>query len=360
MPVVSLSIDRFRNLESADLDFSPQLNLIVGPNGAGKTSLLESLYVMARARSFRTSSLDKVIRTGTSGFQLVARVRTEEDGEIPVGLKRSDRKLVARINGETVKRLSDLAVLFPIQWVGGDLHRIIEEGPLYRRHYLDWGLFHVKPGYATVWKRFHKLLKQRNAALRHGSSANEVRAWDRGLAASAQELHRLREEYMANLDRAIRCVTRQLLDLSDDIEVRYRQGWPSDMPYDQALEVGLKKDADQGYTRAGPQRAELLFTYRNRPACEQLSRGQQKLFVVALQAAQAAVLRRERCRTSLFLMDDVGAELDRDNQRLVMRLLQSIDAQVFVTAIDDPGEPDWNMETARRFHVKHGFVSEVV
>jgi recombinational DNA repair ATPase RecF len=41
-------------------------------------------------------------------------------------------------------------------------------------------------------------------------------------------------------------------------------------------------------------------------------------------------------------------------------LLHAIEAQAFVTAIDDPGVSHWNMDSVRRFHVKHGSVSEVL
>ena len=84
------------------------------------------------------------------------------------------------------------------------------------------------------------------------------------------------------------------------------------------------------------------------------------MFVLALQVAQASLLRQEALQTSVFLMDDLGAELDKENQQRVMRLLQSIEAQAFVSAIDDPGASGWNMEVISRFHVKHGLVSEVL
>jgi DNA replication and repair protein RecF len=360
MPLISLSIDQFRNLAPVTLQFSPQLNLFIGANAAGKTSLLESLYVLARARSFRTRSLEKSIQIGATGFQLVATVRTAQDRDLPVGLKCGEKKLIARINGQPVKRLSDLAALFPVQWLGGNLHRLIEEGPVYRRQYLDWGLFHVKPSYVTVWKRFQKLLKQRNAALRSAVTTKEVRAWDYELASSAEALHQFRQHYMLDLVNEINRVSRELLDLPEDIQVCYQKGWASKMPYLKALEVGLDKDREQKYTRSGPQRAELVFQYQDRPAKEHLSRGQQKLFVLALQVAQASLLRQETLQTSLFLMDDLGAELDEENQQRVMRLLQSIEAQAFVTAIDNPGGSGWNMQVISRFHVKHGFVSEVL
>ncbi len=360
MPLISLSIDQFRNLAPVTLQFSPQLNIFIGANAAGKTSLLESLYALARARSFRSRSLEKAIKTGATGFQLVATLRTAQNRDIPVGLKCSEKKLIARIDGRPVKRLSDLAALFPVQWLGGNLHRLIEEGPGYRRQYIDWGLFHVKPAYVAVWKRFQKLLKQRNAALRSGVTTKEVHAWDYELANSGEELHQFREKYILSLADVIKSVSGQLLELPEDIQISYRKGWASEMPYLKALEVGLAKDREQRYTRSGPQRAELLFLYQDRPANERLSRGQQKLFVLALKVAQASLLRQLTLQTSLFLMDDLGAELDTENQQRVMHLLQSIEAQAFVTAIDDPRESGWNVEAVNRFHVKHGFVSEVL
>lgn len=360
MPLNSLSIHQFRNLAPVTLRFSPQLNLFLGANAAGKTSLLESLYVLARARSFRSGSLEKVLQIGATDFQLVATVATEHSGDIPVGLKWDQKKLIARVNGQPVKRLSELAALFPVQWLGGNLHRLIEDGPGYRRQYLDWGLFHVKPAYAAVWKRFQKLLKQRNAALRSGVSVKEVHAWDFDLAKSAEDLHRLRESYILKLTEMIIDTSRELLESPHDLQISYRKGWASELSYLKALETGLDSDREQRYTRSGPQRAELLFLYQNRPVQECLSRGQQKLFVLALQVAQASLLRQQTLKTSLFLMDDLGSELDAGNQMRVMRLLQSIDAQAFVTAIEDPGESGWNRATVNRFHVKHGLVSEVL
>ena len=360
MPLVSLSINRFRNLEPVNLHFSPHLNLFVGANAAGKTSLLESLYVLARARSFRTRSLDKLIQTGSSGFQLVAKLRHGHEREIPVGMSREEKKLLARIDGKTVKRLSELAALFPVQWLGGNLHRLIEEGPSYRRQFLDWGLFHVKPVYMSAWKRFQKQLKQRNAALRANASDKEVQAWDSELAETGEQLHHYRDTYVSSFIDSINEIAGELLAQPGEVQIRYRKGWSVDMSFKEALETGLAQDREQGYTRAGPQRADLIFLYHEKPATEQLSRGQQKLFVIALQIAQAQQLKNESGQTSIFLINDLGAELDKVNQGRVMRLLQIIDSQVFVTAIDEPDHSGWDVDSVRRFHVKHGIVSEVV
>ncbi len=360
MPLKSLSIDGFRNIEPIKLRFSPRVNLFIGENAAGKTSLLEALFVLARARSFRTRNLNKAIKTGETGFQLVAMVSAAEGREIPVGMSRSEKKLIARIDSKPVKRLSELAALFPVQWLGGNLHRLIEEGPAFRRYYLDWGLFHVKPSYLQEWKRFHKLLKQRNAALRKSASTKEISAWDIELATSGEELHLMRERYLLALESVVSATGAGLLGTDKELKIGYRRGWPQNDSYHQALGAGLTKDRELGYTRQGPQRAELAFLNRGQPLIEQFSRGQLKLFVTALKVAQAQLLKRDTSQTSLFLMDDIGAELDGENQQRVLELLRSVGAQVFVTAINDIEDAGWQSGQTGRFHVKHGVVTEVV
>ncbi len=93
---------------------------------------------------------------------------------------------------------------------------------------------------------------------------------------------------------------------------------------------------------------------------ERLSRGQQKVYVVALQLAQATLLYKETGKTSLFLLDDLGAELDATNQAKVMGLLRAIEAQVFVTSINDVELKDLAIGKVKRFHVKHGNVTEML
>jgi len=360
MALKSLSIAGFRNIEAVQLPFSPRLNLFIGANAAGKTSLLEALFVLARGQSFRTRNLDKTIRSGETGFQLVATVYRTGGREFPVGISRSEKKLIARIDSKPIKRLSELAALFPVQWLGGNLHRLIEEGPAVRRQYLDWGLFHVKQTYLPAWKKFHKLLKQRNAALRKNASAQEISAWDTELAAHGEDLHQMREHYIMELEPVLSKICAELLDMNRELTIGYRRGWSQDTRYRRALEAGLTRDKELGYTREGPQRAELVFLYGGQPLNEQLSRGQLKLFVTALKIAQVQLLKHETSQTSLFLMDDIGAELDEENQFRVLQLLLSVGAQVFVTAIDEIANSSWSSDQVVRFHVKHGVVTEVV
>ncbi len=359
MPIHSLSLSRFRNLDAVELRFSPQLNLFVGDNAAGKTSLLEALFVLARGRSFRSAQLNRLIQYDADSFQIVAHWSEGAGRSVPVGIQKRPNQFLCRIDGASIKRLSDLALLIPVHWLGGNLHTLVEDGPAHRRQFVDWGLFHVKHDYIRLCKRFNKLLKQRNAALRLGASAREVQAWDPDLAVVGERLHEERSDYLRQLIDALEGALFQALSLPA-LDIRYKKGWKEDQSYLETLRLGLQKDRDARYTRMGPQRAELIFACDGRPAGERLSRGQQKITIAALQAAQSVVLHQRTGKVGIFLFDDLGSELDVENQRRCLAMLAETPSQVFVTIIDSSPLRELPLERAKRFHVKHGDVLEVV
>jgi DNA replication and repair protein RecF len=360
MLIESISLDRFRNLQSVELRFSPQLNLFVGDNAAGKTSLLEALYVLGRGRSFRSARLERLIQNDQSDFQLVARLAATDGRHLPLGMRYSKGRFECRLDGRPIKRLSELAALLPVQWLGGNLHSLVEEGPAYRRQFLDWGLFHVEPEYVLVCKRFNRLLRQRNAVLRAAGSRREVRAWNGELAEAGEQLDVERRRYFAALVNGFERLNREAPILDAPIGLVYARGWSQEASYLDVLNDGYEKDLDSRYTRSGPQRAELRFTVDGKSAAERLSRGQQKHLITALQLAQATVLKEETGKSSLFLFDDLGAELDASRQRTVLDLLSRIGAQVFVTAIEEPAGVDWSNYSYSRFHVERGMIFEVL
>ena len=49
-----LTVEGFRNYEKDSVTFSPGTNIIVGENAQGKTNLLEAVYYLTGAKSFRT------------------------------------------------------------------------------------------------------------------------------------------------------------------------------------------------------------------------------------------------------------------------------------------------------------------
>jgi DNA replication and repair protein RecF len=366
--IETLEIRHLRNLQAVDLALDPGINYFFGENGAGKTAILEAVALLARGRSFRPGQPAELISFGASAYLVRARLRDELRGEQTVGLSRErGGRVEIRVNGDPGNRLSDMARLLPAQIVLPSLGDIVFGGPSERRQWLDWGLFHVKPSYLQGLRQYLQLLRQRNAALRSVASGqlreDALSVWTDRLVGQAELVDAWRSEYV---DAVVKEVNEFLAELSPGLAVRfrYRRGWNREESLAKVLSESLPRDVKSGSTSAGPHRSDLEIMVGGESAggraASVLSRGQGKIVASAMVLAQAKLLEKVGRRSSVFLIDDLGAELDQDHCRRLFLALGGMECQVLATSTQ---APEWVETTAgapiSRFHVKHGAVQRV-
>jgi DNA replication and repair protein RecF len=359
MRIKSLGVRNLRLFSAADFSSFSQLNLIYGPNASGKTSLLEAIYLLATARSFRTANMLELLRHGSDALQITAKVVGPQGREIALGLERGRDSLLLRAGGKRVHRASELAQWLPAQIIHPESHQLISGGPKGRRRFLDWGVFHVEPGFQALWRRYDKALKQRNAALRSRGQTPVDQAWNSELDMAGAEIDRMRRRYVAELGEIMPGFISAMME-RPDFGLDYYPGWESCRnSLLQELTQTLAHDRRRGFTCSGPHRADLIFNYQGQPAAQVISRGQQKLLVIALFLAQAELLTRKTGRSSVLLFDDLAAELDTAHRQKVLAVLEGMAVQVFITALDkDAIQPEG--ADVKRFHVEHGRLVEMI
>src|SRR6202030_2423335 len=225
MSLRRLQVTDFRCLQSVALDLDSRFTLISGPNASGKTSLLESIYVLGRARSFRTRRLDDLIRSGASRFVIYGEAGAER--RTGLGIEGSALGMRARMGGDRVASLAELAAVLPVQIIDPEVHRLIEEGPSRRRRFLDWGVFHVEHSFVEKWQQYQLVLKQRNAALKARQPAAAVAAWGVDLVKLGVSIHEARARYMGRLAPLASDIAGRLLGLQ--LSMSYRSGWSRDL-----------------------------------------------------------------------------------------------------------------------------------
>jgi len=351
-------VSNFRNLTAVEIVPCRGLNLIYGSNASGKTSLLEAIYYLGRASSFRTSKNSQVIERGMKSLTLFGEIGSASGERIPIGLQRSAQSLQLRVAGENARAVSEVASWFPLLLVNPDSHQLLEQGPKLRRQFIDWGVFHVEQSFHTVWSRFRRALKQRNSALR-SNSPTAATVWDRELVSSAVEIDAMRVHYIAALSEIVPKFASPLAD-AESIELIYHPGWDRELGYQTVLQSGFQRDREMGHTRRGPHRADLLIKMAGESVQAHVSRGQQKLLVCALRMAQASLLTQITGKRSIFLLDDLPAELDQAHREALMAQLAELPAQLFITAIEDSLLDTSRWSEYKVFHVERGTVEEVV
>jgi DNA replication and repair protein RecF len=338
----------FRCLESVCLEADPRNNLIYGANASGKTSLLEAIAYLGRGKSFRGAGTDRLVRHGASEFLLFGKIHSG-GREMSVGVRNGRSGLELSVDGDRSGGAAALANALPLQVVDPEVHSLVAGGPEHRRQYLDWLAFHVEQGYLALWRRFRRVLKQRNAALREGASRNLL-GWDREFAELAGEVDATRRRALDRALPTLEAAGRRLL--GSPVGFEYRRGWSAERSLSEALAVGLDRDLQAGSTGAGPQRADLRLIYDERQARKLVSRGQQKLLACSMILAATRVVQAELERPLLLLLDDPAAELDRESLERLMGEVADLGAQVIATALS--GDASLFSEPSATFHVEHG------
>ncbi|MEO7775137.1 MAG: DNA replication/repair protein RecF [Steroidobacteraceae bacterium] len=348
MTLAALRVDDLRIVQGAQLAFAPGLNLISGANGSGKTSLLEAIFLLGRGRSFRTRHTERLIRHGAEQL-LVFGETAAPDHKLGLAYSR-EGGATARIDGRTPQSLAELPAYFFVEAIDPEIHRLVSGAPADRRRWLDWGVFHVEPGFLDHWIRYGRALKQRNAALKSGM---DPRPWSGELVLNGERIASQRQGWLDGLLPVWETTVEQLSGLP--VQLTGHRGWAQQhASLSDALDEAAERDRQRGTTTVGPHRADISLRLGGELAREVLSRGQQKLVASAMVIALLRRLRELGEGSATLLLDDPAAELDSERLGNFVSLVRSLEGQLVVTTLQASseifGKPD------QLFHVERGGV----
>ncbi len=389
MLIKHISLANFRNYETAEVSFSPGVNLLVGPNGQGKTNLVEAIRYLSTLSSHRVAGYLALIRHAQPEIeQAVIRVLANHDGRdalLEVELNRSSPNR-ARINKANATRLRDiLGYVNTVTFAPEDLD-IVKKDPSNRRAFIDELLVQVSPRFAGVFTDYERVLRQRNTLLRtarqnsaKGTALSTLDAWDESLvkfgaeivAARVALVDRLRplltEAYqsIAIANNEPRILTKSSLvgaTLVDEDDTGVLENIESSdvAEVEELFRAKLaqirQNELDRGITMVGPHRDDLVLMLSDLPAKGYASHGESWSFALGLRLASISLLRSEtRSGDPILILDDVFAELDAGRRSRLAELVAN-NEQVIITAAvgeDVPAELK-----ARVFEVAAGEVSD--
>ena len=326
MSLERLDIHHVRNITSVRLALNPRFNVFYGQNGSGKTSLLESLYLLGSGHSFRTRENAALVSYEQENLTVFGEMSSGDS----ISIQKSLTGTKVRLNQAPCRRSSDLARQLPCQVFYQDIFEIMDAGPAVRRNLLDWGLFHVKPEYNSTCKDYRRVLKHRNALLKQGTNRRALAPWDEQLVNLSYVLDAFRTEYFELWSAAFNTVLEKLTPLKCSIS--YEKGWDKQhtgQDLASILAEQFERDAARQYTHSGAHQADIIFEATGSKAKLTLSRGQQKIILIAMKLAQAEFLPG----VCTYLFDDVTTELDSEHVQRFFDVINNINGQFFFTSI---------------------------
>ncbi len=359
MRLIELRFENLRRFEQLTLVLEPGWNVFVGDNGAGKTTVLEAAYMLSHGHSFRSGGRVGVQRDGSEGYSIFGRLEGKSGEQSRVGLARTEGRLVARVEGETVS-IGELIERCAVVCFEPGSHDLIAGPAEVRRQFMDWGVFHVEHSFLPRWRRYQRALKQRNTLLRQGAADNEFEPWDAELAESGEWLADIRSDYIEQLRGHLEYFSKRLIPELGEPVLAMARGWDADITLRNLLMERLVRDRERGHTTHGPHRAEWSVTFKNARRREHYSRGQEKLVALACLLAQARLHAEVQGDWPILCFDDLASELDASHQKAVVDALAQVDSQVLLTGVTLPDSLRDATFPVAMFHVEHGSVSPLI
>jgi DNA replication and repair protein RecF len=357
MALLKLDVLSVRNIQTTSIQPSPCINLITGANASGKSSLLEAIFILGRSRSFRTTHIKQAIKFDQPCLVVSAQNRLSNGSVSTIGIQIDAKQTEIRIDQEN-RAKADLAYALPVQLIHPKSYRLLDGGPQLRREFLDWGIFNQQRNFLPAWRRFSKALQQRNALLK-SRQYQQLSAWDKELVEYGGLINDFRLEYIQDLQAVFIEMAGQFLNTST-IDLKFHCGWDDRQELAQILKTDMEKDLRYGFTHSGPQRADFFCSMNGKLAKDYLSRGQQKLLVLALLLSQVKLLNQIAPNSCCILIDDLTAELDTANRLKLLEYLTQSGCQVFMTAseLNDFGNIEI-LKNYKMFHVEHGCIKQL-
>lgn len=332
----SLSLINFRNIASADLEFSPQVNCFTGNNGAGKTGLLDAVHYLALCKSYFNPVDSQNIRHNEAFFVVEGRFTIgNEEENIYCGQKRNTKKQFKR-NKKEYSRLAEHIGLIPLVMVSPADTELVTGGSEARRKFTDSVISQYNRDYLYNLINYNNALSQRNALLKSlvpnsASDYEQFELWDNQLVAYGQNIFHQRKEFIEQTLPAFTEYYRHISGGTEEVGLVYESQLERG-DFATQLKNAFQRDRILQYTTVGIHKDDLALNINGYAVKRYGSQGQQKSFLVALKLAEYDFMKKVKGYPPLLLLDDIFDKLDESRiTRLIEKVSSENFGQVFIT-----------------------------
>lgn len=364
MHIKSLQLINFRNYDNLHLSFNNNINLLIGSNGQGKTNILESIYMLALGKSFRTSKDKELVKFETQNSYiggLFSKNENDNTIEIIFGI---DRKKGVKINKIFIEKFVQLLGIFNVVVFSPEDLKLVKEGPKERRKFIDREISQIVPKYYYYISSYNKILFQRNKLLKSSNiDSNLLDVFDEELANYGTYIYLYRRQFISKIELIARKIHNKLTYDNEYLELKYLNQINLNSN-DKYKEIKLKflnslkssRDTDiyNRNTKIGPHKDDLNVLINNLEVRLYGSQGQQRTCSISLKLSEIELIKEEIGEYPVLLLDDIFSELDEKRQKLLIENLDNI--QIFITSAEDSHMRIFENKKVSTFHVNSGTV----
>ena len=348
MRVERIALRGWRNYEWESVSFAPGTNVITGSNAQGKTNLLEAVYMLAGARSFRTRFDRELVGFDYPEAELLADVFSRGRGQtIQITLRPGQPKKIL-VNGVR-KSAAELAGTVNVVLFSPDDLELIKEGAAVRRRLLDNAIGQIRPKYAELLSEFNRLYEHKTRILKDWrekpSLLDTLDEFSDALGRVSAQLIRYRAAFTQRLGEAAAPIHREFSGEGETLSLRYCTVSTVTDPFAPSKEIYYQicehqerhrqAEIDSGQCLTGAHKDDLEIFINGRSARSFASQGQTRTAALSLKLAEREIFLDETGEYPVLLLDDVLSELDEGRQAFVLNRIGG--GQTLISCCEDEG-----------------------
>lgn len=371
MYIEHLLLKNYRNYDQLEAHFENKVNVILGENAQGKTNVMESIYVLAMAKSHRTSNDKDLIRWDQEYAKIEGRVKKRANS-VPMQLIISKKGKKAKCNHIEQQKLSQyVGNMNVVMFAPEDLH-LVKGSPQVRRRFIDMEIGQVSPIYLHEISQYQKILQQRNHYLKllqikQKTDPTMLEILTEQFIHSAVKIILKRFEFLQMLQKWASPIHDGISRGLETLKIQYKPSVDvlegQDMSkmikvFEEKFDKIKTREIDRGITLFGPHRDDLIFYVNDRDVQTFGSQGQQRTTALSVKLAEIELIHSEIGEYPILLLDDVLSELDDYRQSHLLNTIQG-KVQTFVTTTSVEGIDHQTLKEASTFQVRNGFMSQI-
>lgn len=359
----SLKVTNFRNYEKVSLKFSPYLNIIYGKNGSGKTNIVESLYVLALTKSFRTKDDISLIKQGNVSTKIEGKVKNPKSNNYQVIINSEGKKV--KINNIQEYKMSNYISNINIILFQPDDQMLLKLAPSVRRKMLNIEISQLNKDYVNYLNDYNKLLKQRNFYLRemminNNASIDYLNILTDKLIRIGMIIFEERKKFLQMINENISIIYKEIFQ-KGNLEVKYQSDYEN-KTYDELIKMynsKLKYDINVGKTNVGIQHDDFDLILDGNSIKEWGSVGEQKNAIFSFKLSEIPIFEKIKGTKPILILDDIFSELDKTKVKNIVKILDN-NIQTFITTTEIERISKNLVMNAKIFKVLNGEVREVI
>jgi len=346
MRVNRLYLRGFRNYDEAAVDFAQGINVISGANAQGKTNLLEGVYMLSCARSFRTRFDRELIGFDRDFAEIRGEISAggrEQTVEILLrrGLKKSIKQNKVKKTGQELNESLKTVLFCP-----EDLN-LIRDGAAARRRLMDMAISQLRPGYAAILSEYARAYENKLRILRdyreNPAMLSALDDFSDTLCRLSARIIRYRASFCDRLAQTAGPIHSDFSGSGEALELKYKTVSTVSDPKAGAEEIYARLTEHQrrhreaelatGQCLTGAHKDDLEISINGAAARSFASQGQTRTAALSLKIAERDIFLRETGEYPVLLLDDVLSELDARRQEFVLNRIAG--GQTLISCCED-------------------------